>query len=150
MSSLPHRQTNWLFLCLPSPPLFAFLLSSSLVSVDHPFFSLISSLLFLLIFSRVLLSAPDSLSAPSLFSLTRHISLLFSLLLLSPITHNLSISLSIFASFSSADTLGGGTGCVGGSAGRRSNHRFSIGWSSSWFSSTLWPSPLNITSSLSG
>lgn len=50
----------------------------------------------------------------------------------------------------SVATLGGGTGCVGESVEQVSSPRFSIGWSSSWSSSTPWPSHLNITSSLSG
>lgn len=66
--------------------------------------------------------------------------------LFSPTFSQLIISASSF----SAATLGGGTGCVEGNAGQQSNHKFSIGWSFSWFSSTLWPLPLNITSSLSG
>lgn len=152
MSSLLCRQTNWLFLFLLSPPLFVFH-SSSPVSVDHPlFFSCFFShglWLFPFLFSLLCLSAPV-FDLPASLSVFSHVSPFPPTSPLSRLSSPLHLSLSISASSSSVDILGGGTGCVGGSAGQRSNHRFSIGWSSSWFSSTLWPSPLNITSSLSG
>lgn len=124
-SDVISRQTNWLFSFSSLSSAVCFSLSSSLVSFNHSLFFLISSLMVPLLF---LLHFP--------YPIFPHLSI--------------SLSLSISASSSSVDTLGGGTGCVEGSAGQLLNRRFSIGWSSSWFSSTLWPSPLNITSSLSG
>lgn len=98
--------------------------------------------LFILIMSCL---SSSSISSPS-FNL--HLSL--STLNLTPSLPSIFPHLSPCPPSSAVATLGGGTGCVGGSVVQRSSRRFFIGWSSSWFSSTRWPLLLSITSSLSG